>query len=266
MTAERGWRRVRRALGDGWVRTARDRLRGGVYRVRHWGERWWRCPVCRYHGPFADVEPPRLHRPFAICPGCGALERHRLQALAMREVLRGVDASRLALVHFAPEGFFRQKWRKRFGRYLTADLDRDDVALHADLCRLPFASGSLDVVFASHVLEHIRDDESAIAEIWRVLRPGGMAVLPVPLVGHTTVEYGEANPHEWGHWRAPARDYFDRYRGRFREVREYGSEMFPEEHQLYLYEDMTGWPTARSPLRQRVEGARHRDAVPVCVK
>jgi predicted SAM-dependent methyltransferase len=148
----------------------------------------------------------------------------------MREVLRGVDASRLAFVHFAPEGFFRKEWRTRFGRYLTADLDRDDVALHADLCRLPFADESLDVVYASHVLEHIREDESAIAEIWRVLRPGGRAVLPVPLVGNTTVEYGEPNPHEWGHWRAPALDYFDRYRKRFREVREYRSDMFPEEH------------------------------------
>lgn len=184
----------------------------------------------------------------------------------MRELLRGADASRMSIVHFAPEGFFRREWRTRFGTYLAADLDRDDVALHADLCRLPFADESLDVVFASHVLEHIGDDETAISEVWRVLRPGGMAVLPVPLVGNTTVEYGEANPHDWGHWRAPGRDYFDRYRKHFGEVREYTSEMFPEEHQLYVYEDMTGWPTAEAPLRQRVEGTRHQDAVPVCVK
>jgi predicted SAM-dependent methyltransferase len=266
MRAERAWARAKRALGARWVRSARDLVRGNVYRSRHWGEKWWRCPICRYHGPFADVRRPSSSRRFAACPSCGALERHRLQSLAMREVLRDADAARLAFVHFAPEGYFRQEWRRRFGTYLTADLDRDDVALHADLCRLPFRDESLDVVYASHVLEHIRDDAHAIAEIWRVLRPGGMAVLPVPLVGRTTVEYGEANPHEWGHWRAPAPDYFDRYRERFREVREYASAMFPEEHQLYVYEDMTKWPTAEHPLRQRVEGDRHQDIVPVCVK
>ncbi len=183
----------------------------------------------------------------------------------MREVLRGIDTSRPAFVHFAPEGFFRQAWRPRFGTYLTADLERDDVALNADLCRLPFPDGSLDVVFASHVLEHIREDERAIAEIGRVLRPGGMAVLPVPLVGHTTVEYPEANPYVWHHWRAPGRDYFARFQKHFREVREYTSNVF-HEHQLYVYEDMTGWPTAEAPLRERADGARHEDAVPVCVK
>jgi len=266
MTAERAWRRAKRALDARWVRSARDRLRGAVFRSRHRAEKWWRCPICRYHGPFADVVRPLGKREFAACPSCGALERHRLQALAMREVLRGLDTSRLTLIHFAPEGFFRQEWRRRFAHYLTADLDRDDVALHTDLCRLPFRDESLDLVFASHVLEHIRDDESAIAEIWRVLRPGGMAVLPVPLVGNTTVEYRAANPHEWGHWRAPARDYFARYRKHFREVREYASEMFPQEHQLYAYDDMTVWPLPEAPLRQRVEGTRHQDVVPVCVK
>lgn len=249
-----------------WLRTALGVCRGAVYKARHRGGEWWRCPICDYHGPFAPFARPYGARRHAVCPRCLSKERHRLQFLVMRQLLDGVDASALALAHVAPEPFFRGRWRKRFGTYVTVDLDRPDVQVNTDLCALPFADESFDFVYASHVLEHIRDDAAAIREIWRVLRRGGLAVLPVPLVGLTTVEYPEPNPHEWGHWRAPARDYFERYRAVFREVREYDSGAFPHEHQLYVYEEMTGWPTPEFPLRQPVPGERHIDVVPVCVK
>ena len=46
--------------------------------------------------------------------------------------------------------------------------------------RLPFADGSFDVVITSEVLEHIQDDVAAIAEMVRVLQPGGMFAATVP--------------------------------------------------------------------------------------
>lgn len=262
--------RARRRLGAGRagevLRGVRGAARGVLFRLRHRGEPRWHCPVCGYRGPFADQPRAWGARRHATCPHCGALERHRLQYLALESVLGGVDTSRLACLHVAPEPFFRGYFSRRFGRYATTDLSGDHVDLNADLCALPFADGSFDVVFASHVLEHIPDDHAAIAEIWRVLRPGGRAILPVPLVGLTTVEYGAANPHDWGHWRAPARDYFDRYRARFGEVREIDSTSFAAEHQLFVHEDMTLWPTPEVPLRQSVPGERHLDVVPVCIR
>lgn len=257
---------VRQGIAGQVLRQARGLARGALFRLRHRGGERWTCPVCGYRGPFADVVRPWATRRHALCPRCGAMERHRLQFLVMRELLQGRDAGTLRFLHFAPEPFFRAGWRRSFGGYVTADLDRPDVDVHADLCRLPFPDESADVVFASHVLEHVRDDARAIAEIWRVLRPGGMAVLPVPLVNRTTADYPEANPHDWDHWRAPGRDYFDRYRARFREVREFGSSRFAAEHQVWVYEDMTGWPTPQVPLRQSVPGERHEDVVPVCIK
>ena len=52
--------------------------------------------------------------------------------------------------------------------------------MRGDATRLPFADNSFDVVITSEVLEHITDDTSAIAEMVRVLRPGGRFAATVP--------------------------------------------------------------------------------------
>jgi SAM-dependent methyltransferase len=52
--------------------------------------------------------------------------------------------------------------------------------LRADARCLPIASGSVDLVVAFDVLEHIVEDKQAAAEISRVLRPGGTALIAVP--------------------------------------------------------------------------------------
>ncbi len=52
--------------------------------------------------------------------------------------------------------------------------------LRGDATRLPFADGSFDAVITSEVLEHIPDDTGAIAELVRVLRPGGVFAATVP--------------------------------------------------------------------------------------
>jgi SAM-dependent methyltransferase len=52
--------------------------------------------------------------------------------------------------------------------------------LRGDACRLPFPDGTFDVVITSEVLEHIQDDVAAIAEMVRVLKPGGRFAATVP--------------------------------------------------------------------------------------
>ena len=53
-------------------------------------------------------------------------------------------------------------------------------ALRGDATRLPFPDDTFDRVITSEVLEHIQDDVSAIAELVRVLRPGGSFACTVP--------------------------------------------------------------------------------------
>jgi SAM-dependent methyltransferase len=54
------------------------------------------------------------------------------------------------------------------------------TAVRGDLLTLPFPDNSFDKVIAAEVLEHIPADERAMAEIARVLRPGGRAAITVP--------------------------------------------------------------------------------------
>jgi len=211
-----------------------------------------------------DVAPATGIRRHARCPGCGALERHRIQFVVLSDVLRNIDPSTLRMLHVAPEPFFREFFATRFGRYETADLNMKGVDHHVDLQRLPFEDACYDFVFASHVLEHIPDDDRAISELRRILKPNGIAILPVPLVAEKTIEYPEPNPHEEFHVRAPGIDYFERYERHFARVERFCSDSLPPQYQLFIYEDREKWPTKECPRRLPMQGERHVDIVPVC--
>ena len=55
--------------------------------------------------------------------------------------------------------------------------ERGVVAVNGDVTALPFASGSAEVVAAGEILEHVTDLPGTVAELSRVLRPGGLVVL-----------------------------------------------------------------------------------------
>ncbi len=59
-------------------------------------------------------------------------------------------------------------------------LAHEGLAVHcerADVCALPYADNHFDVVMAAHVLEHLPDPQRALAELHRVMKPGGLVVL-----------------------------------------------------------------------------------------
>lgn len=248
----------------GRIRKLRDRISFLIFRLRNTKTESFECPVCGYSGPFMDFSPPTGLRRHAKCPKCHALERHRIQFVVLNDILRGKNTAQMKMLHVAPEPFFRDFFARQFGGYETADLKMKGVNHNVDLRQLPFADASYDFVFASHVLEHIPDDDKAISEIRRILKPGGIAILPVPLVAERTIEYPAPNPHESYHVRAPGVDYFDRYKRHFSKVEQFSSESLPKKYQLFVYEDRTLWPTRECPLRPAMQGEKHIDIVPVC--
>ena len=246
------------------LRTLKNRFRAYFFVISNLNKEKFECPICNYQGPFKDIDNATGFRKHAKCPQCGALERHRIQYLVVNKVLNGINPGSMKMLHFAPESFFQDFFSKRFGQYQTADLYMEKVDLRVDLQNLPLENDSYDFIFASHVLEHIRDDRKAIAEIHRILKPNGIAILPVPLVAEKTIEYPEPNPNEEYHVRAPGLDYFERYEGFFSKINKFSSDSLPEKYQLYIYQDRNKWPTKECPLRLPMEGKKHVDIVPVC--
>lgn len=54
------------------------------------------------------------------------------------------------------------------------------LVVRGDTYRLPFADASFDCIIASEILEHLHEDDAALAEIDRILRPGGILAVSVP--------------------------------------------------------------------------------------
>ena len=117
----------------------------------------------------------------ALCPGTLSLERHRLLWLYLdRKTNFLTDAIRV--LHVAPEQVFYRKF-KSFSHwdYTTTDLHSPLADVKADICALPFEDNTYDFILCNHVLEHIQNDLKAMEELYRVLKPGGTAILQVPL-------------------------------------------------------------------------------------
>lgn len=82
--------------------------------------------------------------------------------------------------------------RATIGAMLDAgEVAADDEAgvVQGNALRLPFADSSFDRVIAAEVLEHIPDDGAAMAELARVLRPGGTMAVTVPRFGPEVVNW-----------------------------------------------------------------------------
>ncbi len=136
------------------------------------------CNVCSWRGyKFMDDPWHRATR----CPRCGNGVRQRLLAAALDLPEYSGLIEHKIVVHFAPEDALRDRLARVAKCYRSADLldRRVDLRLDiADMREVP--EGSVDVLIACDVMEHVRDDRRALAEIYRVLRSGGVAVLTVP--------------------------------------------------------------------------------------
>jgi SAM-dependent methyltransferase len=151
------------------------------------------CNICRRRGE--DFCEPG-HVEFAICPGCGSNGRDRFLhwCLAERVPLR----SDLRVIECSPRlGVEYRQGMATWFRYQCCDYDgRSHVGtLEIDLQAIDLPDASLDLVLCAHVLEHVPDTYSAIAEIHRVLAPGGHLLLQVPVLQARTAPPREPEFH-----------------------------------------------------------------------
>lgn len=159
-----------------------------------------------------------------LSPSTLSLERHRLLWLYLKnETDFFNETEKKKVLHFAPEQAFYKLFRNQKNlNYTTTDLFSPLADVKADICDLPFTDNSYDVILCNHVLEHIPDDTKAMQELFRVLKPGGMAILQIPQDLSRTTTFADdsiTNQKEraaifgqYDHVRIYGLDYFDKLR------------------------------------------------------
>lgn len=178
------------------------------------------CPVCEKSARkfLRAGDPPRDN---AQCPNCACRERHRLLWLYLTRKTNLFDGQPKRFLHVAPEASLRTRLQQRLGDgYISADLMDPTAMIKMDVERNGQPDNSFDAIYCSHVLEHVNDDRLAIREFFRICKPGGWAILLVPVTVEKTVEDPSiTDPRErkrlFGqedHVRRYGHDYADRLR------------------------------------------------------
>ncbi|WP_297574246.1 class I SAM-dependent methyltransferase [uncultured Deefgea sp.] len=166
------------------------------------------CPVCASHFPnflplpisFFEIF-HRLNVPYSLddfetlniaqysCPVCQASDRDRLYALYIHSQFVRTRRSKLRVLDIAPaSGLSRILRSLPEVAYRSADLYSALADERVDVMDMRcYPDQSFDFVVCSHVLEHVKDDSVAIAEIYRVLAPDGCAILMVPILTTATM-------------------------------------------------------------------------------
>ena len=93
------------------------------------------------------------------------------------------------MLHIAPEPCLEPRFKKWLAEsYLTADLFNPHAMVKMDITNIAYPDQSFDVIYCSHVLEHVPDDRKAMREFFRVLKDNGWAILLVPIYAEKTFE------------------------------------------------------------------------------
>lgn len=139
-------------------------------------------PACGFCGTPKSRMRPYGKRQFALCPTCGSLERHRAFLLACESWLRAeFDFAGKRVLHISPNRPELEYLHRCGAQVLTADARQlADHDYQLDLCSMPeIPDASFDALVAIAVLQHCYDEQAALSEIRRVLKPGGRALLQV---------------------------------------------------------------------------------------
>lgn len=163
-------------------RTVLQRINKPALRIAGWFLRGSNvtCPIINKSYskflPYGRINP----RENALCPDSLSLERHRLLWLYLKDKTN-FFSGKLHFLHIAPEQCFLKPFEEQHkDGYITADLESPLAKVKMDVHHIPFEPNTFDAVMCNHVMEHVENDILAMKEIFRVLKPGGWAIMQVP--------------------------------------------------------------------------------------
>ncbi len=205
---------------------------GYIFLLPYYTGRKFACPLCGGH--FRKMFSRGLNNPVlkenkviggvrrlnSRCPRCLSFDRERLVYLYLKNKT-SVFSDRIKLLHMAPERNLQKALRASNSiDYVSADLNSPLAEFKRDITNIKYKDCIFDVIICNHVLEHIPNDKKAMAELYRVLKVGGWAILQVPVslklqktYEDSTITTPEEREKAFGqkdHVRIYGKDYEDR--------------------------------------------------------
>jgi len=112
--------------------------------------------------------------------GCHDRERHLFMFFDKRRFWENMKNKKI--LHFAPELHLSRKISEQLPlEYVKADLAPSNKDIKKiDATAIPFNNDTFDFLIANHILEHIPHYSKALSEFYRILKPGGIAILQTP--------------------------------------------------------------------------------------
>lgn len=157
----------------------KQQFRKPIYSLLYYGRNVY-CPYC--NKDFRHFLPAGvILRPNSQCLLCGSDERYRLLYLYLKNKTT-FFSKHLKVLDIGPSYCFSKLCRSLSNiRYVSIDLFPKIAMIKMDFKNLAFKKNFFDCIICFHVLEHIKDDLSAMREMFRVLKPGGWALVQVPI-------------------------------------------------------------------------------------
>jgi SAM-dependent methyltransferase len=122
--------------------------------------------------------------PNRLCINCDSLERDRLLFLYLDNKTT-LYKQQTSLLHIAPERIFFNKFKTVPGiLYYPVDkfyLSYPKGTAYLDLLDNNIPDNTYDAIICNHVFQYIEEDHKAMKEVYRMLKPGGWAILQVPM-------------------------------------------------------------------------------------
>ncbi len=155
------------------------RLRKNLQYLLYLGNKYY-CPFCgRSYRKFLTFSKQR--RPNMACPKDYSVDRHRLLLLFLKN-RTPLFKENLKVLHFSPQKCFLEKFKTLSNlEYISSHLKSPKVSVNMDITNIIYGDNIFDAIICIHVLEHVIEDQKAMKELFRVLKPGGWAILQCPI-------------------------------------------------------------------------------------
>lgn len=151
------------------------------------------CNICGWHGPaFASG----FHSEGALCPSCGSIARDRFLYWCWTHRTEYDADSRVLETSPRLDERYRSVMSNLVA-YTASDFDESAhrAMIKLDLQDMALPDATVDVLLTPHVLEHVPDTGRSLAEIYRVLAPGGHLFLMIPMPQGATAPPTEPEYH-----------------------------------------------------------------------